>query len=90
MNPTSTDSVAGAAERRTGKPITLKSGETVFAEGVTTYIGEELAAVMFNYARQVIEANPDKVVENASSMLLLGYLIRVHEEGDIPPENPPV
>jgi hypothetical protein len=53
-------------------------------------IGEELAAVMFNYARQVIEANPDKAAENASSMLLLGYLLRVHEEGDIPPENLPV
>jgi len=53
-------------------------------------VGEELAAVMFNYARRVIEANPDKAVENASSMLILGYLLKVHEEGDIPPENLPV
>lgn len=53
-------------------------------------IGEELATVMYNYARQVIEASPEKIVENASSLLILGYLLRVHEEGDIPPENPPV
>jgi hypothetical protein len=53
-------------------------------------IGEELATVMYNYARQVIEANPERVVENASSLLILGYLIRLHEEGGIPPENPPV
>lgn len=57
---------------------------------ISNVIGEELAAVMFNYARQVIEANPDKVIENASSMLILGYLLRAHEEGKIPPENPPV
>jgi len=30
------------------------------------------------------------MMENASSMLILGYLLRVHEEGDIPPEIPPV
>lgn len=59
-------------------------------EIVSSVIGEELASVMYNYARQVIEASPEKTVENASSLLILGYLIRVHEEGDIPPENPPV
>jgi len=53
-------------------------------------VGEELAAVMFNYARQVIEASPDKAIENASSMLILGYLLKVHEDGGIPPKNPPV
>ena len=57
---------------------------------VGSVIGEELASVMYNYARQVIEASPEKTVENASSLLILGYLIRVHEEGEIPPENPPV
>ncbi|HDY81752.1 MAG TPA: hypothetical protein ENH48_02200 [Halieaceae bacterium] len=53
-------------------------------------VGEELASLMFNYARQVMTAAPDKMMENASSMLILGYLLRVHEEGDIPPEIPPV
>ena len=57
---------------------------------VKDVIGEELAAVMFNYARQVMEASPEKAAENASSMLILGYLIRVHEEGGIEPENLPV
>ncbi len=57
---------------------------------VRTTIGEELAEVMFNYAKEVIQANPDKIVENASSMLILGYLIRTHEDGNIPPEYLPV
>ena len=57
---------------------------------VGSVIGEELATVMYNYSRQVIQASPEKIVENASSLLILGYLLRVHEEGDIPPENPPV
>ncbi|RME25273.1 MAG: hypothetical protein D6806_08130 [Deltaproteobacteria bacterium] len=52
-------------------------------------VGEELAALMFNYARQVMEAAPDKVVENASSLLVLGYLLRVHEQGQLPPDLPP-
>ena len=57
---------------------------------IRTIVGEELTGVMFNYARQVMEATPEKAIENASSLLILGYLIRVHEEGGIPPENPPV
>ena len=57
---------------------------------ISEQVGEELAAVMFNYARQVIEASPDKAIENASSLLILGYLLKVHEDGAIPPENPPV
>ncbi|MBW1807899.1 MAG: hypothetical protein JRJ87_06855 [Deltaproteobacteria bacterium] len=57
---------------------------------ISKQVGEELAAVMFNYARQVIEASPDKAIENASSLLILGYLLKVHEDGAIPPENPPV
>jgi hypothetical protein len=53
-------------------------------------VGEELASTMFNYARQVIEADPKKVVENAASMIILGYLIRAYETGAIPSENMPV
>jgi hypothetical protein len=59
-------------------------------EIIRDVVGEELAEVMYSYAKQVIEASPVKAAENASSMLILGYLIRVHETGDIPPETPPV
>jgi hypothetical protein len=59
-------------------------------EIIRTIVGEELATVMFNYSRQVIEATPDKAVENASSLMILGYLIHVYETGGIPPENLPV
>jgi len=59
-------------------------------EVIRSVVGEELAMVMFNYARQVMEATPQKALENASSLIILGYLIRVHEEAKIPPENLPV
>lgn len=39
------ESVARAAKRRTGTEMRLKTGETVFAQDVVTYIGEEIAAV---------------------------------------------
>jgi hypothetical protein len=51
-------------------------------------VGEDLAELMFTYAGEVISSAPEKVLENASSMLLLGYLLRAHEEGAIPPETP--
>ncbi|MBN2497518.1 MAG: hypothetical protein JXR96_23195 [Deltaproteobacteria bacterium] len=53
-------------------------------------VGEDLAAIMFGYSKQVMEAAPDKQLENASSLMILGYLIRVHEQGGIPPATPPV
>jgi len=56
---------------------------------IETAVGEKLASTLFEYARKVIEADPSKIMENASSLLILGYLIKVHEEGAIPPENPP-
>jgi hypothetical protein len=59
-------------------------------EVIRSVVGEELASAMFKYARQVIETDPTKVVENAASMIILGYLIRAYETGAIPPENIPV
>lgn len=52
-------------------------------------VGDELAAIMFGYARQVMEAEPTKTIENASSLMILGYLIRVHEQGGFPQDNLP-
>lgn len=52
-------------------------------------VGEDLASVMFGYARQVMEAEPTKTIENASSLMILGYLIRVHEQGGFPKEDLP-
>lgn len=54
---------------------------------IRSVVGENLASTMFNYARQVIEADPKKVVENAAAMIILGYLIRAHETGSIPSED---
>jgi hypothetical protein len=58
-------------------------------ELIRTKVGEELAAIMFNYAKLIMEADPSRAVENSSSLMILGYLIRVHEEGGIQPEGLP-
>ena len=58
-------------------------------EIIREVVGEELAAVMFGYARQVMEADPSKAMENASSLMILGYLIRVHEKRELPSDELP-
>lgn len=47
-------------------------------------VGDELAAVMFGYSKQVMEADPKRAMENASSLIVLGYLLRAHEKGELP------
>ena len=42
--------------------------------------GEELAQFFLAYATDLIEREPDRAVENASSLLLIGYLIRGFEK----------
>lgn len=41
--------------------------------------GEELAQFFLAYATDLMEREPERAVENASSLLLIGYLIRCHE-----------
>lgn len=41
--------------------------------------GEELAQFFLAYATDLMEREPARSVENASSLLLIGYLIRGHE-----------
>jgi hypothetical protein len=42
--------------------------------------GEELAQFFLSYATELMEREPERAVENASSLLLIGYLIRCFEE----------
>ena len=42
--------------------------------------GEELAQFFLAYATDLMDRAPDRAAENASSMLLIGYLIRCFEE----------
>ena len=60
----STDSVGTESNRRIKKKITLKTGETVFAGDVTTYIGEEIAAVA---------ALNEKIAEEALDLIEVEY-----------------
>ncbi len=42
--------------------------------------GEELAQFFLSYATDLMEREPARAVENASSLLLIGYLIRCFEQ----------
>jgi hypothetical protein len=42
--------------------------------------GEELAQFFLSYASNLISKDPGRVVENTSSLMLMGYLIRAAEE----------
>ena len=42
--------------------------------------GEELAQFFLSYASSLISRDPGRVVENTSSLMLMGYLIRAAED----------
>jgi hypothetical protein len=42
--------------------------------------GEELAQFFLSYSANLISKDPARVLENTSSLMLMGYLIRCHEE----------
>jgi hypothetical protein len=42
--------------------------------------GEELAQFFLSYSASLISRDPDRVIENTSSLMLMGYLIRAAEE----------
>ena len=48
--------------------------------------GEELAQFFLNYSASLIARDPQKVLENTSSLMLMGYLIRA-AEGRAPAER---
>ena len=42
--------------------------------------GEDLAQFFLTYASNLISRDPERVLENTSSLMLMGYLIRAAEE----------
>jgi hypothetical protein len=42
--------------------------------------GEELSRFFLSYASNLISRDPERVLENTSSLMLMGYLIRAAEE----------
>ena len=42
--------------------------------------GEELAQFFLSYSANLISKDPERVLENTSSLMLMGYLIRAQEE----------
>ena len=50
--------------------------------------GEELAQFFLAYASDLIDREPQRAAENASSLLLIGYLIRAFEADEKAPAFP--
>jgi hypothetical protein len=44
--------------------------------------GEELAQFFLSYASNLISRDPQRALENTSSLMLMGYLIRAAEDRD--------
>ena len=42
--------------------------------------GEDLAQFFLSYSANLISKDPSRVLENTSSLMLMGYLIRVNED----------
>jgi hypothetical protein len=42
--------------------------------------GEDLAQFFLSYSANLISKDPSRVLENTSSLMLMGYLIRSHEQ----------
>ena len=42
--------------------------------------GEELAQFFLSYACDIVERTPERMKENISSLMLMGYLVRANEE----------
>ncbi len=49
--------------------------------------GEELAQFFLSYSARLISRDPERVIENTSSLMLMGYLIRAAEERADPGEQ---
>ena len=49
-------------------------------ELIQQHAGEDLARFFLAYAKDLMEREPEHAAENASSLLLIGYLIRCCEE----------
>ncbi len=47
---------------------------------ITREAGEELAQFFLSYSASLISKDPERVLENTSSLMLMGYLIRAAEE----------
>jgi hypothetical protein len=59
----------------------LRSMETAELNAlIVREAGEELAQFFLSYAAKLISRDPARAVENTSSLMLMGYLIRAAEE----------
>ncbi|ABF91394.1 hypothetical protein MXAN_3696 [Myxococcus xanthus DK 1622] len=78
-----------------GRPVDMKTKKDLAVDFINTIrtmepsalnalivkeAGEELAQFFLNYSANLISKDPSRVLENTSSLMLMGYLIRTYEE----------
>ena len=57
---------------------------------ITREAGEDLAQFFMSYSATLIARDPERVLQNGSSLMLMGYLIRTREEsGGVHPIEQP-
>ena len=49
-------------------------------EHIVNEASEELAQLFLAYSANLISRDPERILENASSLMLMGYLIRANED----------
>lgn len=56
------------------------SGGDELSKLISEEAGEELARFFLAYSANLINKDPSRILENTSSLMLMGYLIRMNEE----------
>lgn len=84
-----------AAVGEGGRPVDMKTKKDLAVDFINTIrtmepsalnalivkeAGEDLAQFFLNYSANLISKDPSRVLENTSSLMLMGYLIRTYEE----------
>jgi hypothetical protein len=63
---------------------------TVLNGLISQEAGEDLAQFFLSYSANLISKDPNRVLENTSSLMLMGYLIRSHEDNSGQPLRAPL
>jgi hypothetical protein len=85
----------GVRVRATGETVDVKTKKDLAVEFINSIrtmdpgalnslivkeAGEDLAQFFLSYSANLISKDPSRVLENTSSLMLMGYLIRSYEE----------
>jgi hypothetical protein len=84
MQTSQTSSSAGQEQKKAFAVDFINRVRTMDAAVLNALIlreaGEDLAQFFLTYSARLISRDPERVLENTSSLMLMGYLIRAVEE----------